>query len=287
MSITSRVLNVTAGLGLMAAATMSATSAQAGFSFSTDFIGTDEASIKNSDAELSTRAYGFTASSEFVTFGFQRTDYDFSNLGDSDPFDSLNKMYVDLHYQGFVNNNLYYMAGLNLGALYESDLSLGDSYNISPRLAFGYNFKSGMVAFVGAYANFNGAENVYLPILGLKLGEDKEKGWSGAIAYPATFVQYRFNPQWAVNCSFMTVRDTYHIDDDASKGDWSDGYFREESYGAGVGFNFTPFQHIRLGAGVFSYFDRNFTVYNSSGNEIEEFEVDNAAGAYVRAKLLF
>lgn len=254
-----------------------------------NYTGTADADIKGDNGELNTQAFTFDATYDFITFIYSNTQYDFSlPQGESEPFDSLEKVAIDLHHNGHISSNIFYSLGLNLGVLYESDMDIGDSYNVSPRVAFGWTFSNGMTAFLGAYANFNEADDIYLPIVGLKLGDEKDLGWMGSIAYPATMVQYRFNHWLAAGASFMTIRDIYHLDDDVStKGNWADGYLREESYGAGLHVTLTPVQHLKLTAGVFSYFDREFTVFNSGGDEIDSFETDNSYGLFLRGGFAF
>lgn len=261
-------------------------SAQAKFSFSGDYTGTGDADIDGQNASLSTHSYGITANYDFVSFQARRTTYDFSNV-ESDPFDELTKLQVRFHHKGNVTSNISYLASIGLGALYEDSLDIGESYNITPALAFGWNFTNGMTVFFGAAANLNAADNVYLPVIGLQLGDDKDYGWTGSIAYPATRVQYRFNPTLAVNATFVTVRDTYHLDNDRSKGAWADGYFREESYGTSLGATITPINHLTLSAGIVSYFNRQFKVYNNSGHKIESFDTDPAFGGYLNVSYAF
>lgn len=281
-----RFTKVFGGLALALAVAAAAGSAQAKFSMSGDYTGTGSADIDGQNASLSTHSYGITASYNFVTFKARRTTYDFSNV-ESDPFDELTKLQVTLHHKGNITSNISYLASLGLATLYEDDFDIADSYNIMPALALGWNFTNGMTAFFGAAANINAADNVYLPVIGLQLGDDKDRGWTGAIAYPATKVQYRFNPALAVNATFVTVRDTYHLDNDRSKGNWADGYFREESYGTSIGATLTPVKHFTVSAGVVTYFNRQFKVYDNNGNKIESFDTDPALGGYLNASYAF
>lgn len=271
-----------------AAACAVATAAENPFLVNFDVIGTADADIKGSNAEMKTTSYGLNAGNKWFTIGVNRTDYDFSNTNGVEPFDSLNKIYADLRYDGYLTSSIRYYAGINLAALYESDIDLGDSYNIAPRIAVGWEFMDGITAFAGAYASLNEADNIFEPILGLEVGREGDIGWSGAIAYPTTRIQYRFNPTWAVDANFMTVRDTYYLDDDSSKpAKLKNGYMREESYGAGIGVTFTPVKMIKLSAGLFSYWDREFKFYDNGGNELGTVETDNSNGAYLRGSLVF
>lgn len=261
-------------------------SAQAQLNVSADYMGTGDADIDGQNSSLSTHSYGIKVGYDFIDFTARRTTYDFSDV-DTDPFDELTKLKITLHHKGNFTSNISYLASLGLGALYEDSLDLSDSYNVTPTFALGWDFANGMTAFFGATANFNAADNIYMPVIGLQLGDDKEQGWTGAIAYPATRVQYRFNPSLAINATFLTVRDTYHLDDDSYKGSWADGFFREESYGASVGATLTPIQHLMLSVGVVSFFDRQFEIYDQSGNKIDSFDTDAAFGGYVNVSYNF
>lgn len=255
-----------------------------GFNVATSFTGTDSSKIDGTDSKLSTRAYNISAGAKWWNVSYTRTDYDFSNIS-FDPFDTLNKFNIDLRYSNNFTSNINYSFGLGLGALYESDLDLSKSYNISPRATIGWNLTNGMTLFFGAVANFNKAENLFLPIVGLKLGNDSDKGWTGAVAYPATFVQYRFNSNWAFNTTFLTVRDVYHLDGKTAT-EIDDGYFREDSYGLSAGATYT-FHKLKVSGGVFSYFDRKFKLYDNNANEFASFDTDPTVGLYLRGSFVF
>lgn len=278
---------ISAAFATVAACAISSAAIAAPFFVNLDLVGTADADIKGSNAEMKTTSYGINGGTDWISVGVTRTDYDFSNLNNA-PFDSLNKVYVDLRYDGYIASNIRYYAGLNLAALYESDLDIGNSYNISPRIAVGWEFMNGITAFAGAFASLNEADNIFEPIFGLEVGKNHELGWTGSIAYPSTRIQYRFNPTWAVDASFMTVRDTYNLDDDSAKpAKLKNGYMREESYGLGLGVSYTPVQMVTISAGLVSYFDREFKFYDQGGNSIGTVETDNSNGAYVRAAINF
>lgn len=279
---------VAAGVGVSSqianADVVSALGLTEGFNVNANVNGTNSAKIDGADSELSTRTYNISAGAKWWTLSYTRTDYDFSNVY-FDPFDSLNKISLDLRYSTNINSNINASFGLGLGALYESDLDLGKSYNIVPRATVGWNFDNGMTAYFGVAANVNKVENIFLPVLGLKLGEDRDVGFTGAIGYPATFVQYRLNQNWAFNTTFITVRDVYHLDGETSTS-IDDGYFREDSYGLSAGATFS-FQKIKVSGGVFSYFDRKFKFYDDSGNEFASFDTDPSVGLYLRTAFVF
>lgn len=263
---------------------LSSSALASGFFINLDNQFTNEADIKGTNSNVQNSSYGFafggSSDSYDYVIEYKRSSYDFS--GPYQPFDDLNKFAVDFSQDLAFSSNLNLYYGINVGALFESSLSLSDSYSISPRAALGWNFYSNMTAYLGAYANFNAADNIFLPIVGLKIGNDSDLGWTGSIAYPETKLQYRFSRALSADLTYLTLRDTYYIDTS-----YGDVYFREESQGASLGVTYSFNQSMHLSGGVFAYFDREFKFYNGSGDEIGNLDVDNNAGAYARFTYAF
>ncbi|WP_303964298.1 hypothetical protein [Succinatimonas hippei] len=255
------------------------------------FIGSAEASFwmnasgsHNSDADLSgapgdvsISTYNIVGGYDFVTVGYKRTDYDFSSSS-SDWYDSLNYLYVDLHHNFALNDTFGVFGGLTLASGFEDDFHFDDNYSISPRAGISISFTDRITGFAGAYAQFNEVDNKYLPILGVKIGNDSEKGLSGSIAYPATRINYRFNSMLALEGTFLTIKDLYQLSDDSSK--LKKGYVFEEGYGVSGGVVLTPLKGMSVRAGIQSYFDREYTYYDHGGNERSSVDVDPSVGFY-------
>lgn len=226
--------------------------------------------------EASTAVYRLTVGGQYLTFFYKHTSWDFS--GRDDPFDSLNYTGVDAHLDGSFSTNWGYFAGLTLAMGFEEDIHLEDNYAVTPRLGLSYQFLPGTRVFLGAAAQFNEVENQYLPIIGIEFGSQRDQGLTGSIAYPATRVTYRFNATWAVEGVFLTVRELCQLADDSSL--LPQGYIFEESYGASAGVIVTPLEQLEIRAGLQSYFDREYTLYNKGGHEVASFDMDPSTGLY-------
>lgn len=245
---------------------------------------TSEADIKGTNGNVQNSVYGISAGymekNEIFSVEYKRSEYDFSF--NNAPFDGLNKLAFDYSKDVTFASNLHLYFGVNLATLFESSISLSDSYSISPRAAFGWNFYDNITGYLGAYANFNAADNVFLPIIGLRIGNDSDIGWTGSIAYPKTKLQYRFNKSLAADLTYIDLRDTYYIENDNR-----DEYFREEAKGLSLGVSYSFNKSIQASTGVFCYYDREFKFYNDAGNVIDSYEIDNNVGAYARLNYSF
>lgn len=256
------------------------------FHASVDTMFSNDADIEGTNSSVQTTSVGFSLSNENFTLAYKNSNYDFS--GGIDPFSSLHKLTFDMRHEDYFATNLKYYLGLTLGTLFEDDISLSDSYTLSPRAALGWTFMNGWTLYGGAYANLNAADNIFLPIVGLKIGEYSDLGWSGAIAYPETKVQYRFNKSLAADLTYLTVCDTYYISNSVDRhGKDTDGFYREEAQGASLGVTYSFSNTMHLSGGVFTYFDREFKFYDNSGNKVLTLDADDNAGAYARLSFSF
>lgn len=244
------------------------------FNASTDY--NSESDIKGTNEDVSISTYTISAGYNNHFLAYTRSDYDFSTKW---PFDSLNYLYYDYHDDFALSSSFAIFAGLGLGAGWESDFNLDDNYAISPRVGIGYNITDNVTLFAGATAQFNDVDNKYLPILGLEIGKDRYLGWSGAIAYPATKITYRFNDFWALQGTFLVTQKLYQLDAD-------DYHVFEEGYGASAGVILTPIKQLNINVGAQGYFDREYTFYKN-GNEIGSYEVDPSVGLFAKANFVF
>lgn len=254
--------------------------ASAMFNLNTSVSYNGKTDIDDSNSEISSTVYNLRAISDHFSFAIKHTTYDFSGSDfREEPFDSLTFLALDARDEGELTGPWGYFVGLTYGMGFEEDINLGDNYSIIPRAGVSFKFNQDVQGFLGAVANFNEADNKFLPILGIKIGSENNLGWSGSLAYPATRLTYRFNETIALESVLLTVKETYQLADDSKI--YKEGYLMEESYGAALGAIFTPFSHLVLRAGVQGYFDREYTLYSSSGHEIDSFETDPCVGAYV------
>ena len=119
----------------------------------------------------------------------------------------------------------------------------------------------------------------------MQFGKEADLGWSGSIAYPATRVTYRPNETVAFEGVFLTVKETYQLADNSKVA--AKGFVMEESYGVSAGIIYTPVKMLNIRAGVQSFFDREYTLYDKSGDEVASYDTDPSLGGYVTVGFAF
>lgn len=236
------------------------------------FYGDSE--FKNSNLKLSKNIYTISASNQYFSAIYKHTDYDFSN--GYNYIDSSEHIYLDGRFDGSFNSSLGYFSGLSLGMGFEDEFDLSKNYNIAARAGLSYYFNPNIQGFLGVFAQHNRVENTFLPIIGIKVGSDQDRGWSGALAYPYTKLSYRFNSAFALEGTLITIKDLTHLSDNSRI--VQDGYVFEESYAIGLKALYSPIKALNIAAGINYMFDSEYTLYNKDENEIASYETDGTVG---------
>ena len=242
-----------------------------------------KADLKDSNQDVEISSYRIFGGNEFLTLGYKKTEFDWSDGRYN--LDSLNYLYADIHYGGAIAGNFTYHAGIGLSSGFEDDCNLPENYSISPRIAFGYKFNQDWEGFAGVATQFNEVENKFLPIIGVKYRDDGALGFSGSIAYPATKATYRFSQFLALNATMLVHQELYQLSDSSNIS--REGYIFDESVGTSFGVSITPLKMLTIDAGLNTYFNHEYTVYDKNGNELRSIEVDPSAGAYVNVRAAF
>lgn len=257
-------------------------SANASFFVSSSASYDGKADFKNSDENVEISSFTINAGTDFLTLTYKRTDFDWSNDYN---LDTLHYLYADLHHSGEITKKFTYHAGIGLAAGFEDDFHADENYSIAPRLAIGYKFNNDFSFFGGAYAQFNEADNKFMPIIGMKYRNDDALGFSGSIAYPATKANYKFNDFISANATLLVHKEFYQLSDNSSFA--KSGYVFDESVGTSLGVTLNPLSMLSIDAGVNCYFEHEYTLYNHNGDEIGSLEVDPSLGGYVNVRARF
>lgn len=267
---------------LSAGALLAFQSAHAQFYLDASANGIVDSDVDALGQDVQQQDYKFAAGWNFIGFKYKHTVYDFS--GNTKWLTHSDQFVIDLHHEGYFSGNdgMGYFGGIGYGIGFEEDVHMNEAYFIPARVGVSIPLDSTLTGYIGAGANWNQADNKYIPIVGVKIGDPRDNGWHGGIAYPYTKIAYRFNPQWQVEARYDAVKEVTQLRDRSplSQG----GYLLEESSSAGLQVTWNPISTLSLYAGGKYFFDRDYDVYDQGGNCIYSTSVDEALGGYVGAR---
>ncbi|MDY6322190.1 MAG: hypothetical protein SPL30_04670 [Succinivibrio sp.] len=265
------------------AAALSASADAAGFWVSPVYSHSASADMDGFNDEVTTTTYGIVGGYGLFTLGYQVTDYDFDSY---DPINKLHLLHADVHYDGEFSDGFGYFVGIGGSLGWEDDFHPSEAYTVRPRAGVSVRLNPDFSLMLGLKANFNEAENRFIPIVALKYRSLGDYGLSGVFGYPETRVMYRWADWIALEGSVSAFnQDVYQLSDDSALA--RKGYFVEDSFNAAAGFVVNPVEAITLRAGVNATFDRDFKIYSNDGDEIHKYSSDPSYGFYLNGSANF
>ncbi len=274
-------------LAFLAATTLvclSAPSMAADFTVTPVYSHLGAADFDGASGDVKTSSYGLVGNNDFLTLGYTKTEYDFSNRPDVD----MNKVFADLRYAKVNPGTLGYFVGGGLAFGWEDDFHPSENYSITPRAGLNYDFGNEWRVTGGLSMNINEIENYFQPIFMVHYRSPDSLGFSGVFG-TKNHAQYRFTNAMAVEGTLRGIdRDIYQLSDDNSKhGSAAEGYLMERSIAASAGVVLNPLDALTLRAGVEARFDRELKVYDKDGNKLGKQDIDPSYGLYINGSLSF
>ncbi len=246
-----------------------------------DVSATDKTKF-GSYGNMSTKVYKIMFGNDIFTVGYKTTDYDFSHYS---PIDKLHLLFGDIHYEGSINTTVGYFVGTQASLGWEDEFHASDNYSLSPRAGLSFVINEDFSIQAGVCGNINEAKSVVLPILALRYRDPSDLGFSAVIG-SENAARYRFNEYVAAEASLaIKNQEIYQLKDDSVLA--HKGYLVEESSNAKLGLIVTPLTAFNIRAGVSVDFDRDYKIYNHSGDKIRTIDTDSNVGGYLNCDYNF
>lgn len=226
---------------------------------------------------LAGASYG-PASLRYVRDVYQWSDASNLPLGDGsdDPWDSLQLLTLGISSHEFITPEWGWFGNLNLLAGYEDEFGgLGAAAGGGAI----WNASKTVQVRVGAMASVSPVGLVLLPVLGVDINRQAEKGWSAALGMPVTEVRYRWSPRWATRVGASYDTSTYRLADDSTVE--PEGYVSSSAIVTGL------YQDYSAGAltctlGLEYRTLRSLDVYNEDGEHRNAYGLGAAPGIVAR-----
>lgn len=261
-------------LALTVAAAFSG-SANAAFFLTPSFTGSSHDSLSYSKV-------GVTLGNEYVYGGFSFRDYEFDHRKDIEAKD----IFFGGEYRSQIDSKLGYFVGGSLDFSYDEEFDFTESYNINAYGGLSYDLGRNFSVVGGFGTYFTAPKNFFYPILMAKYRNANDLGLSFIAGLPTTSVTYRFSNTFAVvadakfaNAEPMVYMENYYRNYDV--------YMLDKSREVSIAALFSPAQRLSLKAGVGYTMDRKIKYYNSDGDEISRYNVDDDLKVFVSGSFTF
>ncbi|MGN0901963.1 MAG: hypothetical protein ACI4M9_01640 [Succinivibrio sp.] len=243
------------------------------FYITPSFQHSTSSSINGSNDDVTTSTYGIEAGTEDFFVGYTYKNYDFDHASD---LDSLKRIYGGYRYFGELTGNVDFSLGIRGSLGWRDDFDITESYTVVPFGAFIFPLQNELSLIAGGGVYFSVPKDYLFPILMLKYGSPRSLGFSGAVGFPDNFVTYRFSQALALQGQLkINAGNSYYLGDEHYFGRNQKTYLVENSAELSAHVIFNPSENIEIKGGVAYTFERDLNFYNSHGDKIAKYDIDN------------
>jgi len=261
--------------------------AQPKVTYQSDFI--SDANFKGYEGSVKTYKQKIQINNDIVGLSYSRWDFDWKNEGDlpfykgKTPIDSMNRIRLFLNWPVRINDEWFMLNSVNANSTYEKEMS--DSYGAGITSFFSYKIDDDHAIQLGAFANYHSVKTLVLPVLGYSYRVRETDGLKMVLGFPRAYVGYHLSPELLLNAGMIYSQAVIRLSDDS--GIEPQGYSEAKDFQANIGFRYEINKHFELSADLLYAFKRDFTIYDSNADEIDDYSIEPSAGAILKIKYLF
>ena len=250
------------------------------------------ANVDGTDGETNINGYYATVKLSKLAFGYRYAGYEWENTdelpfgnGRDDPWKQLHKIFVSTGHDVMLGEYVGFFFNLRGFAQFEEETD--DSFGGTGFAGLVLNLPEGQLRFrLGAEGVYHDIETSVHPYGSIDWNVDAPVGPSLSLGWPESAFRYRFDEYTEIELGCDAIfKDYYRLADQSPVK--KQGYLEIKEYDAAIAFKFFPIEFLELKAGVNYKFEREYTIYDSDGENEKDYETDNAWGGFLAVTLQF
>jgi len=255
--------------------------------FQSDFL--SDAKFEGYEGSIKTYKQKIQINNEIVGFSYSRWDFDWKNeemlpfYRGKTPIDAMNRIKLYANFPLRINDKWFMLNSFNVNSTYEKEMS--DSYGAGLTSFFSYKIDEDHAIQLGAFANYHPVKTLALPVLGYSYRARATDGLKMVIGFPRAYAGYHLNRDILLNAGMIYSQAVIRLADD--RGIEPEGYSEAKDFQANLGFRYEINEHFELSADLLYAFKRDFTIYNSSSEEVDDYSIEPSLGGIIKLKYSF
>lgn len=251
-----------------------------GFSIGLGNSYTGEADIEDDRGGYSLFSTELAAQYLFLSAGYERSDYSWNDRSrlpfatGSTPWDTLHSLELGANWKDGISGNWGYFAHGGMDAAFEKEMS--DSMGATLLGGATYALGEGWEIRAGLGGRVHPLKNSLFPVIGLSWEDTSNDGLKRffSMGFMEMEAGYALSEQFMIRGAFCNEGGTYRLADDSEVA--REGYAEMSGNHLGLYLDWTPISDLMFTVGAEYRLERTITTYNSDGDKIDEYEVDEA-----------
>jgi len=203
--------------------------------------------------------------------------------GVENPIKQMHSIKVNANVPYFINENWFLLTSLSLKSTFEKEMD--SSYGGGVFSFVSYKFNDNHTIQMGAFANYHKVSTLALPVVSYSYRIRQKDGFVLVLGFPRAYAGYFINEEMLLRGGMIFSQSVIKLSD-ASVVE-SSGYIEAEDYMSNMGVSYEMTSQFTLDMDLLYSLKRNFIIYNSAGQEQQNYTINPSLGLSLRLKYLF
>ena len=252
-------------------------------SYESTYLG--DANIVDSDGGVRVYKNQLQVNYDIFSLGYSHWKFDWDQLqslpfGDAlhTPLSQIHAFQAGVHHTQKIDDQWSYFTSLSLKSTFEKEMK--DSFGINLLGFASYRLNNEHSIQIGGFANYHPTETLVLPALSYSYRERYKEGWQFVLGFPRTHVGYHIDEKTLMRLGMMFSQSLVRLSDESVI--QRSGYVEAKDYLSNLGITYEFNKHFSLSTDLLYTIKREFIIYDSSANEVQNNTIKNALGANMR-----
>lgn len=206
----------------------------------------------------------------------------FGNGVDS-PIEQMHSVKLNLNIPFFLSDKWFLLTSISANTTFEKEMK--DSYGAGMFAFASYKLDEDHSIQLGAFANYHPIASIALPVISYSYRGRKTDGFQLVLGFPRAYVGYFLKSDTLLRGGMIFSQSVIKLSDASSVEEA--GYIEAEDYMGNIGIVHDFTSRLTLDTDILYSLKRDFTIYNSAGDEQNSYSIKPSLGISLRLKYIF
>jgi len=249
-----------------------------------------KADVEGSEGNVEVQKNTAKINNDIIGFSYSNWAFDWGNVEDlpfgdqkSQPIEEMHAFKLNLTAPYFINKKWFILSSISIRSAFED--SMGGSYGGTIFSFASYKIDDDHALQMGAFANYHKVSTLALPVISYSYRARQRDGLRVILGFPRTYIGYQVTRETQLKLGVIFSQSLIKLSKDSTIE--NSGYIEAKDYMSNLGISHQFNKHLRLEGNLLYSLKRDFTIYNSQGDEQSSYSINPSLGASVRAVWLF
>jgi len=250
----------------------------------------DRGTINNSEGGVELNKNSIKINNANLSFSYTNWQFDWNNVDDlpfgdkvSQPIEEMHSLSLGVSKAYRLDQRWFSLSSASINATFED--SLTDSYNIGLFSFASYAIDSDHSLQVGFFGTYHPVKTIALPIISYSYRARSRDGVQVIIGFPRTYIGYHINQDTLIRVGATASNSLIRLSNTSTIE--KEGYSKFEDYMVNLGISYDYSNKLKLTGDLLYTVQRDFTIYDKNGNELNNYEMGSSKGVMLKAILQF